>query len=74
MAKLLNKILNLVLTSTPISTLSLADDLLARLTNGTLSDTSIGVKKLTNDEAKQVVGGYKAYFVELRNTSLGMLP
>jgi len=36
----------------------LADDFLARATNGALSDNSVGVKKLTADEASKVVGGY----------------
>ncbi|WP_185908527.1 hypothetical protein [Campylobacter troglodytis] len=34
-----------------ISTFSLADDILARLTNGALSDKSAGVKVLTQEEA-----------------------
>ena len=41
------------------ASLSLADDFLARVTNGALSDNSVGVKKLTADEASKVVGGYK---------------
>ena len=44
-----------------ISTFSLADDILARLTNGALSDKSAGVKVLTQEEASQVVGGYYVY-------------
>ena len=40
------------------ASLSLADDFLARVTNGALSDNSVGVKKLTADEASKVVGGY----------------
>ncbi len=40
------------------ASLSLADDFLARATNGALSDNSVGVKKLTADEASKVVGGY----------------
>ncbi len=39
------------------ASLSLADDFLARATNGALSDNSVGVKKLTADEASKVVGG-----------------
>ena len=33
-------------------------DLLAKLTNGKISDNSPGVKVLSLDEAKQVKGGY----------------
>ena len=40
-------------------------DLLAKLTNGKISDNSPGVKVLSLDEAKQVKGGY--YFI---NTGL----
>ena len=34
-------------------------DLLAKLTNGKISDNSLGVKMLSLDEAKQVKGGYE---------------
>ena len=43
------------------ASLSLADDFLARATNRALSDNSVGVKKLTADEASKVVGGYKLF-------------
>ena len=39
-------------------TISLADDFLAKVTNGALSDNSAGVKRLSQEEASQVVGGY----------------
>ena len=35
-----------------------AEDLLAQITNGALSDTSKGVRLLSAEEEKQVVGGY----------------
>ncbi|TQR53017.1 bacteriocin [Campylobacter troglodytis] len=41
-----------------LSSLSLADDFLAKLTNGALSDNLAGVKVLSEEEASQVVGGY----------------
>ena len=34
-------------------------DLLSKLTNGKISDNSLGVKMLSLDEAKQVKGGYE---------------
>ena len=37
---------------------ALADDLLAKASNGTLSENSPGVKKLSNAEMAEVVGGY----------------
>ena len=48
------------------ASLSLADDFLARATNGALSDNSVGVKKLTADEASKVVGGYKIGILDNR--------
>ena len=41
-----------------LSSFSLADDFLAKVTNGALSDNSAGVKRLSQEEASQVVGGY----------------
>ena len=42
-----------------------AVDLLAKLTNGKISDSSPGVKVLSLDEAKQVKGGYLYYDTEI---------
>ncbi len=67
---MLHSFFKIALLGALTASLSLADDFLARATNGALSDNSVGVKKLTADEASKVVGGYEAYFVELRNTSL----
>ncbi|EHV1024130.1 hypothetical protein KZ887_001909 [Campylobacter coli] len=39
---------------------SFANDLLAKLSNGAVSDNSQGVKALSLDEMKQVKGGYAA--------------
>ena len=47
------------------ASLSLADDFLARVTNGALSDNSVGVKKLTADEASKVVGGYNVAVIQV---------
>ena len=58
---MLRTFLKFVLVGALVSTLSLADDFLAKVSNGALSDNSLGVKKLTLDEASQVVGGYKLY-------------
>ena len=41
---------------------SFADDFLAKLTKGALSDNSIGVKKLNLEEMKKVKGGYIVEF------------
>ena len=44
--------------SASLTSFSLADDFLAKLTNCALSDNSAGVKVLTQEEASKVVGGY----------------
>ncbi|EID4797177.1 hypothetical protein LB248_001650, partial [Campylobacter lari] len=43
-----------------ISSSAIADDFLSKISNGALSDTSIGVKTLSLNEMKDVKGG--AYF------------
>ena len=53
---MLHTFFKLAFASALITSLSLADDFLARATNGALSDNSVGVKKLTADEASKVVG------------------
>ena len=56
--KMYKAFFRLALLGALTASLSLADDFLARATNGALSDNSVGVKKLTADEASKVVGGY----------------
>ena len=62
---MLRTFFKLALASALTASLSLADDFLAKVSNGALSDSSAGVKKLTLDEAKQVVGGYLVGFADL---------
>ena len=54
---MLRTFFKLALASALTASVSLADDFLAKVSNGALSDSSAGVKKLTLDEASQVVGG-----------------
>ena len=49
----------LAFLSVLISTFSLADDLLTKISNGVLSENFVGVKKLSEAEMSEVVGGYK---------------
>ncbi|EID4797148.1 hypothetical protein LB248_001620, partial [Campylobacter lari] len=42
-----------------ISSSAIADDFLSKISNGALSDTSIGVKTLSLNEMKDVKGGYQ---------------
>lgn len=51
---------NIIILSALLINFSFANDLLAKLSNGALSDNSQGVKALSLDEMKQVKGGYAA--------------
>ena len=54
----MNKILFSAVISAILTSGAFAVDLLAKLTNGKISDNSPGVKVLSLDEAKQVKSGY----------------
>ncbi len=49
---------NIIILSALLINFSFANDLLAKLSNGAVSDNSQGVKALNLDEMKQVKGGY----------------
>lgn len=51
---------NIIILSALLINFSFANDLLAKLSNGAVSDNSQGVKALSLDEMKQVKGGYAA--------------
>ncbi|XUP63218.1 hypothetical protein UXU46_01330 [Campylobacter jejuni] len=51
---------NIIILSTLLINFCFANDILAKLCNGALSDNSQGVKALNLDEMKQVKGGYAA--------------
>ncbi|HEB8308504.1 TPA: hypothetical protein R0909_001767 [Campylobacter coli] len=51
---------NIIILSALLINFSFANDLLAKLSNGAVSDNSQGVKALNFDEMKQVKGGYAA--------------
>lgn len=51
---------NIIILSALLINFSFANDLLAKLSNGAVSDNSQGVKALNLDEMKQVKGGYAA--------------
>ena len=55
---MLQTFFKLALAGALTASVSLADDFLAKVSKGALSDNSVGVKKLTQDEASKVVGGY----------------
>ncbi|MDL0109466.1 hypothetical protein NYG92_01625 [Campylobacter felis] len=51
---------NIIILSALLINFSFANDLLAKLSNGAVSDNSVGVKILSLDEMKEVRGGYAA--------------
>lgn len=55
---MLKKVLSIAIMSGLFSSGALAEDLLAKITNGALSDTSKGVRVLSAEEERNVVGGY----------------
>ncbi len=55
---MLKKFFTLAVLSSLFISSALADDLLAKISNGAISDNSKGVKVLSLDEQKEVKGGY----------------
>lgn len=64
---MLKKFLSIAVMSSLFSSGAFAEDLLAKLTNGAVSDTSKGVRLLSAEEEKQVVGGYMVNFFNSGN-------
>lgn len=56
---MLKKFFALAVLSSLFISSALADDLLAKISNGAISDNSKGVKVLSLDEQKEVKGGYR---------------
>ena len=56
---MLKKFFSLAVLSSLFISSALADDLLAKISNGAISDNSKGVKVLSLDEQKEVKGGYQ---------------
>ncbi|MDL0104306.1 bacteriocin, partial [Campylobacter felis] len=52
------KLFSIVALSALLANFAFANDLLAKLSNGAVSDNSVGVKILSLDEMKEVRGGY----------------
>ncbi|HHT7005279.1 hypothetical protein ACT6DC_06830 [Campylobacter coli] len=61
---------NIIILSALLINFSFANDLLAKLSNGAVSDNSQGVKALSLDEMKQVKGGYQTSFKLVGNNEL----
>ncbi|EAH7284990.1 hypothetical protein ELL62_09260 [Campylobacter coli] len=58
----MKKIFALLALTSLLTSSAFAEDFLAKLTKGALSDTSPGVKELSLDEMKEVKGGYVVEF------------
>ncbi|TNB56060.1 hypothetical protein FDW44_08555, partial [Campylobacter helveticus] len=52
------KLLSVVALGALLSSSAFAEDILAKVSNGAISDNSAGVKVLSLDEMKEVKGGY----------------
>ena len=53
------KLFSIVALSALLANFAFANDILAKLSNGAVSDNSVGVKILSLDEMKEVRGGYR---------------
>ncbi len=63
------KLLSVVALGALLSSSAFAEDILAKVSNGAISDNSAGVKVLSFDEMKEVKGGY--YFKRAPNFDYG---
>ena len=56
---MLKKLLSVAALGALLSSSAFAEDILAKVSNGAISDNSAGVKVLSLDEMKEVKGGYR---------------
>ncbi|MGJ0113181.1 hypothetical protein [Campylobacter molothri] len=66
---MLKKLLSVAALGALLSSSAFAEDILAKVSNGVISDNSAGVKVLNLDEMKEVKGGY--YFKRAPNFDYG---
>ena len=59
---MLKNLLSIIALSALLSSSAFAEDILAKVSNGAISDNSKGVKVLSLDEMKEVKGGYRVKF------------
>ncbi|EPB0947037.1 hypothetical protein ACRBA3_001726, partial [Campylobacter upsaliensis] len=69
----MKRLLNIIALSALLANFAFANDLLARLSNGAVSDNSIGVKILSLDEMKEVRGGYAVTTIRISQNELAAL-
>ncbi|EPT1527466.1 hypothetical protein ACVO4C_000509 [Campylobacter upsaliensis] len=69
----MKKLFSIVALSALLVSFSFANDLLAKLSNGVVSDNSVGVKILSLDEMKEVRGGYAVATIRISQNELAAL-
>ncbi|CAM3365139.1 hypothetical protein CAUP111243_00840 [Campylobacter upsaliensis] len=67
------KLFSIVALSALLANFAFANDLLAKLSNGAVSDNSVGVKILSLDEMKEVRGGYAVATIRISQNELAAL-
>ncbi|EOG2576398.1 hypothetical protein CUPS3808_03105 [Campylobacter upsaliensis] len=69
----MKKLFSIVALSALLANFAFANDLLAKLSNGVVSDNSVGVKILSLDEMKEVRGGYAVATIRISQNELAAL-
>ncbi|MDL0109464.1 hypothetical protein NYG92_01615 [Campylobacter felis] len=67
------KLFSVIALSALLANFAFANDLLAKLSNGAVSDNSVGVKILSLDEMKEVRGGYAVATIRISQNELAAL-
>ena len=67
------KLFSVIALSVLLANFAFANDLLAKLSNGAVSDNSVGVKILSLDEMKEVRGGYAVTTIRISQNELAAL-
>ncbi|BEK32640.1 hypothetical protein RLQ69_001244 [Campylobacter jejuni] len=70
---MLKKLTSSLILGSLLASSAFAEDFLAKLTKGALSDTSPGVKELSLEEMKQVKGGYAVTTIRISQNELAAL-
>ncbi|WP_252199158.1 hypothetical protein [Campylobacter vulpis] len=70
---MLKKLFSVIALGALLVNFAFANDLLAKLSNGVVSDNSVGVKILSLDEMKEVRGGYAVTTIRISQNELAAL-
>ena len=70
---MLKKLFSVIALGALLANFAFANDLLAKLSNGVVSDNSVGVKILSLDEMKEVRGGYAVATIRISQNELAAL-